>query len=703
MAAVSKFSYALEFASDELKNDKEVVLVVVSKYGHVFKFVSDELKNDKDVVLAAVSNDGAVLEYASDELKNDKEVVLAAVSKFSYALEFASDELKNDKEVVLVVVSKYGHVFKFVSDELKNDKEVVLAAVSNNGDVLKYASDELKNDKEVVLAAVSNNGDVLKYASDELKNDKDVVLAAVSNNGIVLKFASDELKNDKDVVLEAVSNNYIALKYASKKLKKDREFVLLAVTENGLVLKILLTKSIDLSNRNIDDNKAKKLAQGLQYNQSITRMNLSNNNITDKGMYSFIEVLKYERNNKTLKELDITNNPLELSYFSIDELQRIRRNLTIIINPKNKIDLVIYSHVEKLFENYQSITELENYLETIEEQRLKNFLEIGLWKNFEKNKNKYRKIYSNVSDQDFKDIFIRPADQSRTMRLVSNETQNLKDKIDKLKAEYEYIIRILRSLNDIHTNEEIKHEIQKIGNMFPDISPDENDRLEQIFRQNLNDKKDLYFQRQENKQLLRKYKVEQFIDTYTSEPIDKLNINKKDGHFIDQNTKNSPNIKADLYYTKEQILEKLQNASENQVRGLLPILRNFKDFEWTKLLQKKKQVRNYEKNASPVPSKLEEQQKQIQNSLRQIQAIQLKFNNREELLQKKQSLQNKRQQKKTQMEGNQQKRKEFYDYKRLNRHNRQIQKPQIVAQIQELQKRISDIQKLLPNKNSEQI
>ena len=282
------------------------------------------------------------------------------------------------------------------------------------------------------------------------------------------------------------------------------------------------------------------------------------------------------------------------------------------------------------------------------------------------------------------------------MTLVSNETQNLKDKIDKLKVEYKYIINILRSLNDIHTNMKINHEIQTIMSMFPDISPQETDQLKQIFRKNLYGKKDLYFQRQENKQLLRKYKVEQFIDTYTSEPIVKLNINKKDGHFIDQSAKNNTN--TDKYYTKQQILEKLQNASEKQVRGLLPILRKFKDFEWKKLLQKKKQVKDYENNASPVPSNLKDQQKQIQNSLRQIQ---LKFNNRKELLQKRRSLQNKLQQKQTQMEGNQQKRKEFYDYKRLNRHNRQIQKPQIVAQIQELQNRISDIQRLLSNISQE--
>ena len=39
------------------------------------------------------------LKYASDDLKNDKEVVLEAVRNNRWALQFASDELRNDPEL----------------------------------------------------------------------------------------------------------------------------------------------------------------------------------------------------------------------------------------------------------------------------------------------------------------------------------------------------------------------------------------------------------------------------------------------------------------------------------------------------------------------------------------------------------------------------------------------------------------------------
>ena len=55
------------------------------------------------------------LRDASDELKNNKKVVLEAVKQKGWALEHASDELKNCKEVVLEAVKQYGYTSGFAS------------------------------------------------------------------------------------------------------------------------------------------------------------------------------------------------------------------------------------------------------------------------------------------------------------------------------------------------------------------------------------------------------------------------------------------------------------------------------------------------------------------------------------------------------------------------------------------------------------
>jgi len=113
------------------------------------------------------------IKYASDALKNDREVVLVAVKQNGTAIKYVPHAVRDDKELVMVAVKECGFVLQHVSPVLKNDKEVVL---KRNGRALRYASPALKNDKEVVLAAVKDDGGALRYASDALKNDRGMVL-----------------------------------------------------------------------------------------------------------------------------------------------------------------------------------------------------------------------------------------------------------------------------------------------------------------------------------------------------------------------------------------------------------------------------------------------------------------------------------------------------------------------------------------------
>ena len=73
----------------------------VKQNGMALEYACEELKNDKEVVLESVKRRGYTVRYAGEELRNDKEVVIAAVKMFGYALEYASNELKNDKESCL--------------------------------------------------------------------------------------------------------------------------------------------------------------------------------------------------------------------------------------------------------------------------------------------------------------------------------------------------------------------------------------------------------------------------------------------------------------------------------------------------------------------------------------------------------------------------------------------------------------------------
>jgi len=154
-----------------------------------------DLKDDKDVILDMVKQKPSMIEFASDELKRDKDLIQAAG-----ALQYASAEEKRDKEFVLAAVQKDGAALQYASAELKGDKEIVLAAVQKDGRALQYASAELKGDKEIVLAAVRIQGLALQYASAELKGDKEIVLAAVNQNPYNLTFVPPELQKDPEIL-----------------------------------------------------------------------------------------------------------------------------------------------------------------------------------------------------------------------------------------------------------------------------------------------------------------------------------------------------------------------------------------------------------------------------------------------------------------------------------------------------------------------
>ena len=58
---------------------KELSLALVKQNGEALEYVSDELKNDREIVMEAVKQDGCALEYVPNKLRNDKEIVIEAV------------------------------------------------------------------------------------------------------------------------------------------------------------------------------------------------------------------------------------------------------------------------------------------------------------------------------------------------------------------------------------------------------------------------------------------------------------------------------------------------------------------------------------------------------------------------------------------------------------------------------------------------
>lgn len=79
---------------------KPIVKAVVEKTGYKLMYASDEFKNDQDVVLAAVKQNWTTLAFASDELKNNVVFMKKVVEINAHALKYASVKIKENHEFV---------------------------------------------------------------------------------------------------------------------------------------------------------------------------------------------------------------------------------------------------------------------------------------------------------------------------------------------------------------------------------------------------------------------------------------------------------------------------------------------------------------------------------------------------------------------------------------------------------------------------
>ena len=78
------------------------------------KQLLEKIKNDKN---------GWLLMAASDELRNDKQVVLEAIKQQWTSLQYASDNLKKDKEVVLFACKQSAKVKLFNKNNKNNGED----------------------------------------------------------------------------------------------------------------------------------------------------------------------------------------------------------------------------------------------------------------------------------------------------------------------------------------------------------------------------------------------------------------------------------------------------------------------------------------------------------------------------------------------------------------------------------------------------
>lgn len=207
----------------EFRSDKEVALFAVETTGAALKYCSNELKDDKDVVMASLIasvNAKQSLEqisHASPRILADREVAQYVLYNSPQDhLQHFSEEIRADKNLIITSRSS----IRYASEEIKADKAIVADAVTYRSNDFEWVNDSFKGDREIVLSAVKGNGHMLQHAALPLHDDYEIVMAAIMGSPNALAYASPRLRNNLEIVLEAVKQDEETGEYASKHIKK---------------------------------------------------------------------------------------------------------------------------------------------------------------------------------------------------------------------------------------------------------------------------------------------------------------------------------------------------------------------------------------------------------------------------------------------------------------------------------------------------
>ena len=87
----------LEYIDQELFKDIDFVKKVLSTNGLSLEHLPEEIQNNKELVIIALNNSaGFALKFASEELRADREVVKEAVKQWKAPIKYASKELQEE-------------------------------------------------------------------------------------------------------------------------------------------------------------------------------------------------------------------------------------------------------------------------------------------------------------------------------------------------------------------------------------------------------------------------------------------------------------------------------------------------------------------------------------------------------------------------------------------------------------------------------
>ena len=237
---VLKYANGFKYADKHFRDDKEIVIKAIKFYANItdedrkyYKSLKDFHWNPSDVY------------YIGDELRKDKEVMLLALQLCPRMYYILNDELKSDRDIAMKSIENNQFIYPNIPKDLQDDKEITLIAVKGSGQLLYFSSDRLKDDKEVVLQALEKNT-IPTYSSYEAMWNDDPYDQLRDPEGIKelnyrletykpLEFVSKRLCDDDEIIVKSIKVwKPQSLRFASERLRNTKKIYIQKNNRIGL-------------------------------------------------------------------------------------------------------------------------------------------------------------------------------------------------------------------------------------------------------------------------------------------------------------------------------------------------------------------------------------------------------------------------------------------------------------------------------------
>ncbi len=122
----------IHFVSDEIRSNRKLVLDLLKCDPSGWRTVNalfPSWKADEQLMMDVVNINGYMLLHGTNQIRDNKKIVIEAVKNYGLALQFASKRLRNDRSVVTEAVKQNGFSIQFASSSLKKDFQLIKTAL----------------------------------------------------------------------------------------------------------------------------------------------------------------------------------------------------------------------------------------------------------------------------------------------------------------------------------------------------------------------------------------------------------------------------------------------------------------------------------------------------------------------------------------------------------------------------------------------